>query len=312
MVEELSLGDRKAVQQELDARKEEGHFMGWVESKNDKGQKEKRIFVVGKHEMFTLKPGGKLDKSSHYLDLTEIHSPNSKEATLTFKTFKFYLSTSLVDEIINEIRSAFALTFPGIAEKDRYKIDVQPESRLKELPVSEQPLGGFVETYKSLCTYYRTEPNDLIIWDLDTLFTSGNLKDFNLREFEHLPHNHLRPLLGALKYNTYFRSLIARNYPMNKEAVQYVADCVKFNKKIEELILSEIDLDSSGLTAISDSLIFNKALTFTHIDISKNNVGDKGIASFCNYIKGLNRGLVKLNLAIVELEKREQLNFANL
>lgn len=35
-------------------------------------------------------------------------------------------------------------------------MEVKPESRLEELSVPEQPLGGFVQTYISLCNYFQT------------------------------------------------------------------------------------------------------------------------------------------------------------
>lgn len=61
------------------------------------------------------------------------------------------------------------------------------------------------------------EPRDDIIWDMENLFGPGQIKDFNLKELE-LPVgvNEIKTLIGALQYNTYFRSLIAKNLPFDK------------------------------------------------------------------------------------------------
>jgi hypothetical protein len=47
----------------------------------------------------------------------------------------------------------------------------------------------------------------------------------------------------------------------------------------------------------SDGLAYNKLLALTTVNLSGNLLEDKGMQSFANYIGGMNRGLVRLELA---------------
>lgn len=299
MVEEISLGDRKAIQTLLEQRKEEASFMGWVTQREDKAPApEKRILVITANRIYAIRTGGKVAREAHWLELTSIQSNSKSESNFTFKQFKFNMTTDLTDEIIRLVRVAYHTAFPGIPEKDRIKLDISPTSRLSELPVVEQPLGGFITTYKSLCTFYPgTEVREDIIWDMENFYAPGNIKDFNLNEFEALSANDMKALLGALQYNTFFKALSAQGSQLDKTMVQAIADTLKVNSAIEELNLKNAGINKDGMTSISEALQANKNITLTSINIAQNNIEDKGMQSFANYIGSMNKGIVKLDIS---------------
>jgi len=299
MAEEISLGDRKAVQTLLEQRKEEASFIGWVSQREDKAPAaEKRILVITANRIYAIRTGGKIAREAHWLELTSIQSNSKTESNFTFKQFKFSMTADQTDEIIQLVRVAYHTAFPGIPEKDRIKLDIAPSSRLQELPVVEQPLGGFITTYKSLCNFYLgTDVRDDIIWDMENFYAPGNIKDFNLNEFEALSASDMKALLGALQYNTFFKALSAQGSQLDKSMVQAIADTLKVNASLEELNLKNAGINKDGMTSIGEALQANKNITLTSINIAQNNLEDKGMQSFANYIGSMNKGIVRLDVS---------------
>jgi hypothetical protein len=68
-----------------------------------------------------------------------------------------------------------------MSEAEKPKIDVKPDSRLKEINIPDQPLGGFINAYVSLCDLHGTEVREDIVWDMENLFIPGNIKSFDLK-----------------------------------------------------------------------------------------------------------------------------------
>jgi len=296
MSEELSLADRKIVQALLESKKEEALFSGWLLKKEEKSN-EKRLIVISENRFFSLRQG-KIAREGHWLDLVEIKSPSKNEVTFQFKAFFITLLTDISDELIHHVRTAYHQAFPGVPETSKYKLDVNA-SRLRELPTVDSPLGGFIRTYKSLCDYYPdTKVREDIVWDMENLFIPGNVKDFNLKEFEQpLSLNDLRALLGALQYNTYFKSLIAKNIPFDKNMIQCLSDTLKSNTALEELTLSKLGINRDGAAQIFESILPNKLIQLTSINIANNVIEDKGMTAIGNYIGSLNRGIIKLDVS---------------
>ena len=182
-------------------------------------------------------------------------------------------------------------------EKNAYKLDVSPNSRLRDIEIPEQALDGFISTYKSLCNFHGHDVRDDICWDMENLFIPGNIKEFNLREFEQpISFNDFRALLQALQYNSWFRTLVAKEFSVDKNMTQCIAEVLKTNIKIEELVLVKLGLNKDGISLVADSLLANKLAAINTLNLSHNPLEDKGLQSLANWIGNLNRGLVKLNL----------------
>lgn len=301
-IEDLSVGDRKAVHSLLDQRKESASWMGWV-IKRDKTKKDKvikRLLLVTNNRLLSLKGAGKLARDGHWLDLVEIRSSKPNEVEVFFKQFKLFISSDATDEIIHQIRLMSQNQLPGVPESLRYKLEVSPSSRLRDLPKTDQvPLGGFLNTYKALCDFYPdAKIREDIIWDMENLFIPGNIRDFNLKEFEQpISFAELRALLGALQYNAHFKSLTAKNFSLDKNMVSCMAEMLKFNSSLDEITLSKVGITKEGISTICEALSSNKMIALTSLVLSNNPLEDKGFTAVATFITGLNRGLVKLDLA---------------
>lgn len=69
---------KEAVMALLEQHNEEPAFIGWVDKKK-RGKVQKRLLVVGHNRILSVKPGGKLAREGHLLDLKEIKSINPRE-----------------------------------------------------------------------------------------------------------------------------------------------------------------------------------------------------------------------------------------
>jgi Ran GTPase-activating protein (RanGAP) involved in mRNA processing and transport len=167
-----------------------------------------------------------------------------------------------------------------------------------ELTKGEQICGGFAATYKSLCNFFGTPVREDICWDVNNLYPSNNITEFNLLEFEQpVSAAELAALIGALQHNTWFSSLVAREMTLDKKTISDIAAMLRKNKTITEVVLSGTGIKGDGLTAISDALAANKENAVNTIDLSNNPFDEKGMQSFAAFVSGMTHGLVRLNLS---------------
>lgn len=71
-------------------------------------------------------------------------------------------------------------SFHGMPSQLKYTLEVKPESRVRELPGVEHPLGGFIPTFEALCDFHSIPRSGDIIWDMENLYSLGDIKDLNL------------------------------------------------------------------------------------------------------------------------------------
>eukprot|EP01103_Thecamoeba_quadrilineata_P017200 TRINITY_DN599_c0_g2_i1.p1 TRINITY_DN599_c0_g2~~TRINITY_DN599_c0_g2_i1.p1 ORF type:complete len:1159 (-),score=276.83 TRINITY_DN599_c0_g2_i1:134-3610(-) len=302
--EEIPPTDAKLIRAAVKDRKEEVVFLGNFETP-DKKKPENRVIIVGKYRVFEFKKGGKLTQHAHLLDLQDIISPSSNDVKLKFKTATLHCITPKADAIINGIRFSFASSFAGMPEQDRFSLNVAPPSRIQEIPnIQDKTLDGYATTYKSLCDYYTVQVREDIAWDLQNLFPVSNIKDFNLREFEQpLTPGDLKCLLGALRYNNWFHSLMGDGFVFTKETYTDLGLLLKGNSHIQDLILPSSSLSKDALIKMAEGIAANPRIGVLRYDLHDNPIEDKGLTAFSQAIEKQPIGLVSLNLSSCNLGK---------
>ncbi|EAL61172.1 leucine-rich repeat-containing protein [Dictyostelium discoideum AX4] len=312
MSEEISPNDRKFITNLLTQKNQESLLLsiGDKISKKKNKKPSKRIILITKNRIFFLKPSqNKVKKDIHLLDIQEIKSSTSNEFTIVAKVdnkqFSYGLITNKTDEIINQIRVTFNHQFFGCPEESTFKCTDIKDSRLVEIEQKDLPCGGFVETYQSICDHLGVPPRDDICWDMTNIISSKNIRSFNIGEIE-LPTSAgdtIRCLLGALKYNNYFKSFNFNNYTFNKEQFGYLAEVLKCNSTVEDLSLNNVGLKHDTMPIIATALSSNKNLALTAIDISNNQIEDKGMTAFSSYVASSLRGIASLDVSNTNCNK---------
>lgn len=108
--------------------------------------------IISTNKIIFLKPGSgtKPLREHHYLDLEALSSSDKSEVpifskkkkkrkfltfiflkklTMNLKGTNIVITSSASDDIIDAIRQATASSFPGVPEKDRFRLEVNPDSR---------------------------------------------------------------------------------------------------------------------------------------------------------------------------------------
>jgi len=249
----LTANDRKVVKSLLEDRHEEAFFVNWIEKKK-RNKVQKRLLIIGMNRVITIKPGGKIARNVHLLDLLEIKSLEPREIELIFKSFSIVATCDQTDDIITSIRHAYEYNFYEMPENLRFKVNVHPASRLAIISKATQTDsngGGFVGTYRSLCDYYNLTPNEEICWDIDNLYENNRMFDLSKFLEQYDPQqsfgsNDLLPITHALRYNRFFTGFTLRNMKLEKkEVIVGLAEFLNCNALLSSLTLSRMTINSS-------------------------------------------------------------------
>ncbi|GAM21013.1 hypothetical protein SAMD00019534_041880 [Acytostelium subglobosum LB1] len=301
MADDITPNDRKVVNTLLYQKNQESIYLGVGDKISKKKNKKpsKRIILITKHRVIFLKPGqSKVKKETHFLDIFEFRSATPQEAIFITRSFTYGLISPKADDIVNALRTTFFQTFPGCPDDARFRIEVKPTSRLAELPTKDVPCGGFVETYSSLCNYFGIPVREDICWDMANIVSQRNIKTFNINEIEQpISPGDVKALLSALKWNTYFKSIVFTGNQLGKDQLTSLADAMKSNSTIEDLSLGNAGIKAETLPVLAMTLQNNKNVAVTSIDLSNNPIEDKGMQVFANYIAASNRGIASMNFA---------------
>eukprot|EP01117_Protostelium_nocturnum_P005113 TRINITY_DN1857_c0_g1_i1.p1 TRINITY_DN1857_c0_g1~~TRINITY_DN1857_c0_g1_i1.p1 ORF type:complete len:1256 (+),score=475.83 TRINITY_DN1857_c0_g1_i1:207-3974(+) len=305
----LTPNDQKMVKGILKERNEEAFLVTWVEKSSANGKtKHRRLLIVGMNRVIGVTPSGKVSKEGHYLDLLEIRSSDPKEAQLVFKGYTLAFESDSVDDIIDSIRNAFSFSFSTLPDHLQLKLNVTPESRIREPSQTElTPCDGFVGMYRSVCDYYKSPVHVDLCWDLANLkevysekrenefqeaeeedlsaYTLDLFKYTNVAPEDSLKESDLLPILHTLRHNTYFTSFVLKSMKLEKkETIQALQELLKSNTTLENLILSGIQGIKDGFHVVLEGLISNPYSNISCLDLSQTKLDDKSANNLAKYL----------------------------
>jgi hypothetical protein len=263
------------------------------------------IFCIGRTKLYfvQLTKG----KTQLLLDcpiplLSAILSGKSDEVGLETKVHgRVDLHTSKANDIIHALRQKiFMEMYPGMDEKENAQIVVKvPEDRLNDLTKVDRPCGNYKAAYLAECEASGTPVREDIAFDVEHLFSSNNVKEFNLEEFEGpLSTNDIKCLLGALRYNPYFTALKMRNHKLEKEQAMAMLACLRSNRAIESVSLGGLQANKDFYVELFKELGSNKQCAVRELNLSDNKeFGDTGSTALSNWISALPHGVSVLDLS---------------
>lgn len=172
--------------------------------------------------------------------------------------------------------------------------------RVRDIPVNDSLVcGGFIDTYRIWCDYFHSPAREDIIWDVENLFTTNNITQFNLEDLEHpITPEHLSPLFAALRYNSYFTGLIAKNIPLDaKKTIPEIGKCLSCNQTITKVVLSNVGLNRDAAIQLADGIKSNSKTSINVMDLSRNPLDDKAMSAVATCIGSQNNGLIQLDFS---------------
>lgn len=146
--------------------------------------------------------------------------------------------------------------------------NIKPKCDITKL---EKKVSSYINTYIAYCSYYDIPVSSFVIYYVENLEHKG-IREFNISEvpiLENLssPRFNLEPVIMALKYNKYFLSIVVNDIS-RKEIGFILAEVIKTNTTLTKIVVSNTDIETNGLAALSTSLRENKHINIEVLDIS--------------------------------------------
>ncbi|XP_035702195.1 F-actin-uncapping protein LRRC16A isoform X3 [Folsomia candida] len=165
------------------------------------------------------------------------------------------------------------------------------------VPGSVGPCGGFSTQYAWMCDLLGLPYREEVSWDVDTIYLSHDSRELCLNDFDHLEPRDLTPILSALEYNNWFKSLKGSHVKLSHEAMDKFLHIVRKSVTIEELHFENIGAKTDFAQKLSAALSHNTNSQVHTIDLSHNMIEDKGAIHLSSPLAKLCRGPVWLNLS---------------
>jgi Ran GTPase-activating protein (RanGAP) involved in mRNA processing and transport len=247
-----------------------------------KSHTKERLCAVGAFRLYFFSRKGKFRVSHPLLEVERLVARGPPdEAHVHFRGgWVLVLKSRLVDDLVHAMRRSLA----------EYVFTMVPAvegapGRLRDLgELEERPLGSFAETYRAVCNYLQVPFRPDVHWDLSNLFPANGLTALDMREFEHLSPQDFQALVQALALNAnHFTALKVKNFRLNAEQVQQLADCVAHNTRLERIVLVANGQPGrdGGLVPLADALSRHvRQLSLRRLNVGSNALDERGLRAF--------------------------------
>ncbi|XP_017679681.1 PREDICTED: capping protein, Arp2/3 and myosin-I linker protein 2 [Lepidothrix coronata] len=182
---------------------------------------------------------------------------------------------------------------PSLYERIQQILDSLEEM----LQSSPGPCGGFSETYAALCDYNGFAFREEIQWDVDNIYHSQDCREFNLLDFSHLESRDVALSVAALSFNLWFTKLSCKDFKLNQEISEQLLYMLSKSVTLEELVLENSGLKADFVQRMAQALSSHPDSVLHTINLSGNQLEDRGIAAFSRHLEKSSKGLQSLSLA---------------
>ncbi|NXT04849.1 CARL2 protein, partial [Prunella fulvescens] len=159
------------------------------------------------------------------------------------------------------------------------------------------PCGGFSETYAALCDYNGFAFREEIQWDVDNIYHSQDCREFNLLDFSHLESRDVALSVAALSFNLWFTKLSCKDFRLNQEISEQLLYMLSKSVTLEELVLENSGLKVDFVQRMAQALSSHPNSVLHTINLSGNQLEDRGVSAFSRHVEKSSKGLQSLSLA---------------
>ncbi|NWR24502.1 CARL2 protein, partial [Emberiza fucata] len=159
------------------------------------------------------------------------------------------------------------------------------------------PCGGFSETYAALCDYNGFAFREEIQWDVDNIYHSQDCREFNLLDFSHLESRDVALSVAALSFNLWFTKLSCKDFRLNQEISEQLLYMLSKSVTLEELVLENSGLKGDFVQRMAQALSSHPNSVLHTINLSGNQLEDRGVSAFSRHVEKSPKGLQSLSLA---------------
>ncbi|NXP45697.1 CARL2 protein, partial [Heliornis fulica] len=218
-------------------------------------------------------------------------------ASYAFQFMSFDDLEQVVIHVTMSLKKVFPDSSPGTLLKNSppnlYERIRQVTDSLEEvLQSSPGPCGGFSETYAALCDYNGFAFREEIQWDVDNIYHSQDCREFNLLDFSHLESR-----IAALSFNLWFTKLSCKDFRLNQEISEQLLYMLSKSVTLEELVLENSGLKADFVQRMAQALSNHPESVLYAINLTGNQLEDRGIVAFSRHVEKSPKGLQSLSLA---------------
>nr|XP_014342943.1 PREDICTED: leucine-rich repeat-containing protein 16B [Latimeria chalumnae] len=287
------------------------HFIKRTKLETKSNRFEDRILVLATWRLylFGVKVPAKLESSFNILEIRSLNTVNHAQAAIETDKSTYSLklqSLDDLDQVISHVNFALNKIFPGptpVSTLRRITPDT-PDSIKKFSPCSDSTnddihgtCGGFSETYAALCDYNGMCCREEVQWDVDTIYHSQDNREFSLLDFSHLDGRDLALIVAALAYNQWFTKLQSKDLKLGSEITEQILHTLSKSTRLEELVLENAGLKGDFGLKLSVALVENPNTTLNSINLSYNQLEDKGICNLSQQLGRFPKGLKHVNFS---------------
>ncbi|XP_032892164.1 capping protein, Arp2/3 and myosin-I linker protein 2 [Amblyraja radiata] len=220
------------------------------------------------------------------------------------------MSLEDLEQVVTHVTASLKKIFPDSSPRKLLKKnspELQERIRKISLALEEQtdsnpgPCGGYSEMYAALCDYNGFLFKEEIQWDVDTIYHSQNTKEFNLLDFSHLDTRDMALSVAALAFNQWFTKLFSKDLRLSPDVIEQVLYVISWSTKLEELVLENAGIKFDAAQKIAQAMEENVNPALHTINLSNNQLEDRGVLALSQQFEKLSKGLKYINLSRTSL-----------
>ncbi|XP_041652225.1 capping protein, Arp2/3 and myosin-I linker protein 2 isoform X3 [Cheilinus undulatus] len=166
------------------------------------------------------------------------------------------------------------------------------------------PCGGFSDVYAAVCDFNEMPYREEIPWDVDNIYYTNNLRQFNLQDFSHLDSRDLALAVAALASNQWFTKIYCKELKLSVDVQQQLTFLLSRSPGLEELSLEACGLKLDFAIKVASALREKSSSKLQSIKLSGNPIEDKGVIALSQEFGNLSQGLTHLSLSRVSMTAR--------
>jgi hypothetical protein len=314
----VSKGEREYSLKLLEQAGDSVLHMQWVTKINPVGEAQARLIVVGLYRIYSIKRrwNGRKEvrRDGHFSDLSEVLTDSVDHVKLSFThaymKMPFVIDihgqgvgVSLPQEIIKALRQwAFDLP-PRKMPQLRLERALLPDEKIDFTSTAppRNTMGGFVPLYKAMCNYNALHVSEQVVKFVEQLGVERtNLWLNRCSKIRHPNLIALRPVVAALKFNRHFKTVMMTRIP-RPATLSAFAVAVQSNSTLCRIIISGCAVRAEGAILLGRAIADQKRCNLSHIDLSRNPIGDRGLLGLIEGLRTLRHSLSVLRVAQCEL-----------
>ncbi|XP_069757602.1 capping protein, Arp2/3 and myosin-I linker protein 2 isoform X2 [Narcine bancroftii] len=140
--------------------------------------------------------------------------------------------------------------------------------------------------------------------DVDTIYHSQNTKEFNLLDFSHLDTRDLALSVAALAFNPWFTKLFSKDLRLSPDVIEQVLYVISLSTKLEELVLENAGIKFDTAQKIAQALEENVNPALNTINLSNNQLEDRGVSALSLQFEKLTKGMKSINISRTSLASK--------